>query len=94
MDFKPKYLLQDKAFKRTFGKYRDRLSDTGRRKLKERFEIFQENVFDNRLRTHKLKGALSEYHAFSISASDRIVFRMLDDGGVLLVDIGSHDEVY
>jgi mRNA-degrading endonuclease YafQ of YafQ-DinJ toxin-antitoxin module len=46
------------------------------------------------LRTHKLKGALSEYHAFSISPSDRIVFRILDDGGVLLVDIGSHDEVY
>jgi mRNA-degrading endonuclease YafQ of YafQ-DinJ toxin-antitoxin module len=36
------------------------------------------------LRTHKLKGALSEYHAFSISPSDRIVFRILDDGGVLI----------
>ena len=50
--------------------------------------------FDNRLKTHKLKGALNEYHAFSISPSDRIVFRILDDDGVLLVDIGSHDEVY
>jgi hypothetical protein len=25
---------------------------------------------------------------------DRIVFKILDDGGVFLVDLGSHDEVY
>ena len=94
MDFKPKYLLQDKTFKRTFNKYRNSLSETDRSKLKKRFEMFRENVFDSRLRTHKLKGVLSEYYGFSISYSDRIVFRMLDDGGVLLVDIGGHDEVY
>ena len=94
MDFKPKYLLQDKTFRRTFSKYRNGLSETDRSKLRKRFELFRENVFDNRLRTHKLKGVLSDYYAFSISYSDRIVFRLLDDGGVLLVDIGSHDEVY
>jgi mRNA-degrading endonuclease YafQ of YafQ-DinJ toxin-antitoxin module len=94
MDFKPQYLLQDKTFKRTFNRYRNSLSETDRNKLRKRFEIFTENVFDNRLRTHKLKGALSDYYAFSVSFSDRIVFRILDDGGVLLVDIGSHDEVY
>ena len=94
MDFKPKYLLQDKTFKTTFNKYRNNLSETDRNKLRKRFEIFRENVFDNRLRTHKLKGTLSDYYAFSVSYSDRIVFRILDDGGVLLVDIGSHDEVY
>jgi ribosomal protein S14 len=42
MDFKPKYLLQDKAFKRTFSKYRNRLSDTDRSKLRKRFEICRE----------------------------------------------------
>ena len=94
MCFKPKYLLQDKTFKRTFNKYRNGLSETDRNKLKKRFETFAENVFDNRLRTHKLRGALSDYYTFSVSYSDRIVFRILDDGGVLLVDIGSHDEVY
>jgi mRNA-degrading endonuclease YafQ of YafQ-DinJ toxin-antitoxin module len=94
MDFKPKYLLQDRTFKRIFNKYRNSLSETDRSKLKKRFEMFRENVFDNRLRTHRLKGVLSDYYAFSISYSDRIVFRILDDGGVLLVDIGSHDEVY
>jgi mRNA-degrading endonuclease YafQ of YafQ-DinJ toxin-antitoxin module len=94
MNFQPKYLLQDKTFKRTFNKYRNSLNDSDRSKLRKRFEIFRENVFDKRLRTPKLKGVLSDYYAFSISYSDRIVFRILDDGGVLLVDIGSHDEVY
>jgi hypothetical protein len=78
MDFKPKYLLQDKTFKKTFKKYRNGLSETDRSKLRERFEIF----------------TLSYYYAFSVSYSNRIVFRILDDGGVLLVDIGSHDEVH
>jgi mRNA-degrading endonuclease YafQ of YafQ-DinJ toxin-antitoxin module len=94
MNLQPKYLIQDKAFKRSFNKYRNCLNDSDRRKLRKRFEIFRENVFDKRLRTHKLKGVLSDYYSFSISYSDRIVFRILDDGGVLLVDIGSHDEVY
>ena len=94
MDFKPKHLLLDKTFKRTFNKYRNSLSKKDRTKIRKRFEIFRENVFDNRLRTHKLKGTLSDYYGCSISSSDRIVFRILDDGGVLLVDIGSHDEVY
>jgi len=94
MDFKPKHLLLDKTFKRTFNKFRNSLSKKDRTKLRKRFEIFRENVFDNRLRTHKLKGALSDYYACSISSSDSIVFRILDDDGVLLVDIGSHEEVY
>ena len=64
MNFKPKYVIQDKAFKRAFNKYRNRWSDTDRSKLRKRFEIFRENVFDNRLRTHKLKGALSVSRVF------------------------------
>jgi mRNA-degrading endonuclease YafQ of YafQ-DinJ toxin-antitoxin module len=91
---KPKYFLADKIFERIFSKYKNKLSDTDRRRLKRQFEIFKEDIFDKRLRTHKLKGTLSEYYAFSINYSDRIVFKILDDGGVFLVDLGSHDEVY
>jgi mRNA-degrading endonuclease YafQ of YafQ-DinJ toxin-antitoxin module len=91
---KPKYFLADKTFERTFHKYKNALSETERKKLKKQFEIFREDIFDKRLRTHKLKGALREYYAFSISYSDRIVFKVLEDGGVFFVDIGTHDEVY
>ena len=91
---KPKYFLIDKAFEKTFNKYKNSLNEADHRKLKRQFEIFKEDIFDKRLRTHKLKGVLNEYYAFSISHSDRIVFKILEDGGVFLADIGSHDEVY
>ena len=55
---------------------------------------FKEDVFDKRLKTHHLKGNLKEYYAFSISYSDRIVFRLLDDEEILFIEIGSHDICY
>jgi len=48
---------------------------------------------DPLLRTHKLKGDLRDYWAFSVDADLRVLFRW--DGDVaLLVNLGSHDEVY
>ena len=48
---------------------------------------------DPMLRTHKLKGELSEYWAFSVEDDLRVLFRW--DGDVaFLVNLGSHDEVY
>jgi mRNA-degrading endonuclease YafQ of YafQ-DinJ toxin-antitoxin module len=91
---RPKYLTFDRAFEKAFNKYKESLTDTERDKLRSKFEIFVEDIFDKRLRTHKLKGSMSIYYAFSISYSERIVFRVLEDGGILLIAVGSHDEVY
>jgi mRNA-degrading endonuclease YafQ of YafQ-DinJ toxin-antitoxin module len=71
---KPKYLVFDKAFEKAFDKYKQGLSDRERERLRSRFELFAKNVFDKKLRTHKLKGSLNNYYAFSISYSNRIVF--------------------
>ena len=73
---KPKYILYDAAFEKKFKKYKSRLSDLERQKLKKRLEIFKEDVFDKRLKTHKLKGHLGDYYAFSITFADRIVFKI------------------
>lgn len=91
---KPKYLKFDAAFEKKFKKFASQLTETGRRRLKRKLEIFTENIFDKRLRTHKLKGELGAYHAFSIDYSNRIVFRTLDDGGIYFVEIGGHDICY
>jgi addiction module RelE/StbE family toxin len=91
---KPKYISYDSAFEKKFKKYKNQLSDTGRQRLKKRLEFFRENVFDKRLKTHKLKGELKDYYAFSISYSDRIVFKILHDEGVYFIEIGSHDVCY
>jgi len=91
---KPKYISFDAAFEGKFKKYKARLSETERQRLKKRLEIFAGDVFDKRLKTHKLKGELKEYHSFSISYSDRLVFKILDDEGVCFMEIGSHDVCY
>lgn len=59
----------------------------------------QEDISHPSLRTHKLKGDLSDRYACSINYSDRIVFKIVknDDSGdeeILLLALGSHDEVY
>lgn len=48
---------------------------------------------DPLLRSHKLKGELKDYWAFSVDASLRVVFRW-DGEAAFLITLGSHDEVY
>ena len=72
----------------------EKLSAREKEQLKERLSIFKEDTSDKRLKTHRLKGNLKEYYAFSISYSDRIVFRHLEDEEVLFIQIGSHDVCY
>jgi len=48
---------------------------------------------DPLLRTHKLKGELVDYWAFSVDDDLRVVFRWLGDEA-FLVTLGSHDDVY
>ena len=91
---KPKYIEYDASFEKKFEKYKKFLTDSEKQRLRKRMELFKEDVFDKRLRTHKLKGELSDYYAFSISFADRIVFKILKDGGVYFIEIGSHDICY
>ena len=59
--------------------------------------LMEENVFDPRLRTHKLKGDLSGIWASSGGYDVRIVFRFIptaDAEMIALLSIGTHDEVY
>ena len=48
---------------------------------------------DPLLRTHKLKGELEAYWAFSVDDDLRVVFRW-EGEEAFLVNLGSHDEVY
>lgn len=53
------------------------------------------NPFDPSLKTHKLKGELGEFHACSLTYEYRIVCTFLiQNEAIVLVDIGSHDDVY
>lgn len=55
--------------------------------------------FHPSLRTHKLKGELADKWACSIDYSNRLIFRFVENPAsseeeILLLALGSHDEVY
>lgn len=55
------------------------------------------DAFDPRLWTHKLKGDLADSWACSVAYDLRIVFQFVTHEGaeaILLLAIGTHDEVY
>ncbi len=59
----------------------------------KREEIFRKNCFDPRLKTHKLTGVLKDYWAFSVTHSDRILFRFISEKEIIFYKIGNH-EIY
>ena len=81
------------SFKRAFKK-----KIQGNPKLEARFwermAIFQNNLFDARLRTHKLSGQLKDLWSFDIEYDLRVVFSFINDKQALFIDIGTHKEVY
>ena len=86
-------LVWDKPFLRILKKWKKKhpdLVDTFEEKLSE----FTRNPFQPSLRTHSLSGILKGYWALSITYEYRLVFKFLSDDKVLLIDIGTHDEVY
>jgi len=64
-------------------------------KYGEILKKLQINPFDNSLKTHKLKGELKEFYACHLTYEYRIVMviKIVDDE-IILVNIGTHDEVY
>lgn len=52
--------------------------------------IFKNNPYDPRLKTHRLKGKLKNYFAYSINYHYRILFRFINQSTVLYHDIGTH----
>ena len=81
------------SFKRAF---RKRVH--GKEKLEgkfwERLSKFSQEPFDPLLRTHRLSGELEGLWSFSVEYDCRVIFKFVEVNKALLIDIGSHDEVY
>ena len=57
-------------------------------------KLLELNPFHPSLRMHRLSGSLSDLHTISINISYRIILEFLvEDGKIVLVNVGSHDEV-
>ena len=83
-----------RAYKRTVGKHPE-LEDS----IVETLHALVEDPFHPSLETHKLRGKLAGSWACSAGYDLRIVFDLCSPGrgggkDILLIDIGTHDEVY
>jgi addiction module RelE/StbE family toxin len=68
-------------------------------KISEKLDLLVREPFHPSLRTHKLKGKLSGAWAFTVEYDCRIVFNFVKnqtsgEEEILLIDIGTHDDVY
>lgn len=91
-------LVLTPKFKRAFRKFVQR-----DKKLQKRIETtlleMQVEVFAPNLGTHKLEGQLQGLQACSCSYDCRVIFSIEKDKetgseAIILIDIGTHDEVY
>ena len=60
----------------------------------EKILLFNSSINHPSLKLHKLSGDLKHLWSVSIEYDVRMVFRYTNDGNILFVDIGSHDQVY
>lgn len=75
-----------------FEKQYRRLSSKVKKAAQAKELILRDNVFDPRLKTHKLHGKNKEAWAFYITPrSYRITFIFLTSSRVLFLEIGTHD---
>ncbi|SFV69196.1 HigB toxin protein [hydrothermal vent metagenome] len=64
-------------------------------KFKKVIEKLRDDPFESSLKTHKLKGNLSDFYACSLTYQYRIILTIeIKDEEIVLVNIGTHDNVY
>ncbi len=91
-------LVLSPKFKRVFKKFVRRDAKLQKR-IEDTLELMQANVFAANLGSHKLGGKLFGLWACSCGYDCRIVFSIEQDKEtgqevIILLDIGTHDEVY
>lgn len=86
-------IIWDDAFIRILKKWQ-RKHPRLKNKFRQQLTQFSNNPHHPSLKTHSLSGQLKNCWAVSITFKYRLVFKFVDDNKVLLIDIGTHDEVY
>jgi addiction module RelE/StbE family toxin len=91
-------LVWDSSFRRAL-KGRTRNDRSLQDRIFDTLDELVADPFQPKLKTHKLKGRLDGLWACSVEYDCRIIFSFVPDpesdaDAIVLVDLGSHDEVY
>jgi mRNA interferase YafQ len=92
-----KLILTDR-FKKSFSKI-VRKNPSAKAKIYNSIELLHNDINHPLLKTHKLYGKLKGLYAAKCGFDCRMIFsveysEIYNDGIILLIDIGKHDEVY
>ncbi len=81
-------IIYSSKFAREYKKLPESIKDIA----EEQEKIFRGNPFDQRLKTHKLKGKLNGFLSFSIGFKYRIIFEFAKDKNIVYFhSVGDHD---
>jgi addiction module RelE/StbE family toxin len=82
------------SFKKAFKK-RIKATDT-ESLFWQKLDLFISDPFESKLKTHRLSGKLKDLWSFSLDYNLRVIFYFTKDKPkkAVLIDIGTHDEVY
>lgn len=83
-------ILYSKHFKKQYKK----LSKPVQNKVLARLEIFMRDEFDSILNNHKLNTPWQGDRSINITGDIRLIYSKKEEGVCLLIDIGSHSELY
>ncbi|WP_017294745.1 type II toxin-antitoxin system RelE/ParE family toxin [Geminocystis herdmanii] len=91
-------ILWSKGFKRSYQKVIQKNPQLKSR-IADVIKILANDPFTPSIKSHKLTGNLSGLWSCSVAYDCRIIFSFSEDGKllemmILLIDIGSHDDVY
>lgn len=91
-------IVWSKGFKRSYQKLIKKNPQL-KNKVFDVLRLLADNPFTPSLKSHKLSGNLANFWSCSVAYDCRIIFDFSKEGefleiAVLLIDIGSHDEVY
>lgn len=78
---------------RNFKKQYKKLTDSQKRKFKERRSIFIQDEFNPILNNHALKGKYRGYRSINVTGDIRVIY-INSSEDVVFVKIGSHSKLY
>ncbi len=87
-----KPIVFSKKFKKNYGR-RIQNKKNVKIQFQKRLDLFQKDRDSPTLRDHWLKGSLRDYGSFSISGDIRIIYQEFKEI-IVLVDVGTHNQVY
>ena len=77
-----------------FEKHFSVLPEKIKHKTLERLQVFVVDQFDSILNNHDLHGEYKGCRSINITGNIRVVYRKISDDRCLLLDIGTHSQLY